>query len=73
MRLTPVAALFLILLIGCERYETSEDERLDMNSFTREWTGPYGGVPNFTNLNLDDLKSALIMGCLLYTSPSPRD
>ena len=62
MRLIPVAALFLILLIGCERYETSEDERLDMNSFTREWTGPYGGVPNFTDLNLDDLKSALIMG-----------
>ena len=62
MRLIPVAALFLMLLIGCERYETPEDERLDMNSFTREWTGPYGGVPNFTDLNLDDLKSALIMG-----------
>ena len=62
MRLIPVAALFLMLLIGCERYEASEDERLDMNSFTREWTGPYGGVPNFTDLNLDDLKSALIMG-----------
>ncbi len=62
MRLIPVAALFLMLLIGCERYEASEDERLDMNSFTREWTGPYGGVPNFTDLNLNDLKSALIMG-----------
>ena len=29
------------------------------NSFLNDWTGPYGGVPAFTDYKLQDLKPAL--------------
>lgn len=37
----------------------TEDPR--MNTFLREWDGPYQGVPTFDDLDLNDLKPALIL------------
>lgn len=48
---------------------TSADESMDMveeaiasNPLLVEWTGPYGGVPNFDAASLDDLEAAVEAG-----------
>ena len=35
---------------------------MDSNALLAEWTGPYGGVPAFDKMDLDDLKPALETG-----------
>jgi len=49
------------------------------NQILQEWTGPYGGIPAFDKMNLDDLKPALEEGMalslaeidLIANSPDP--
>lgn len=42
---------------------TTESELTDMqNPLLTEWSGPYGGVPAFDKMDLDDLRSALEHG-----------
>ncbi len=35
---------------------------MDGHALLAEWTGPYGGVPAFDKMDLDDLKPALETG-----------
>ena len=37
-------------------------DSVDTNALLAEWTGPYGGVPAFDKMDLDDLKPALEAG-----------
>ena len=52
--------LVIILLHGCGQSKT--ELKMDENPLLKEWTGPYGGVPSFNEMNLNDLKEALIQG-----------
>ncbi len=42
--------------------DQSKDATLDDNILLAEWTGPFGGVPAFENMNLDALEPALENG-----------
>ena len=57
-----------ILISACDRSTTEPEptasEPVDqekMNVVLQEWTGPYGGVPPFDRIELEDLKPALEM------------
>lgn len=58
------AFLFLALLslsIACNQQEEKEKPMID-NPLLQEWTGPYGGVPAFDKMKLEDVKDAMITG-----------
>ena len=64
-----IAFVFLLLIIapGCAPNQ-DEAEMTSDNQLLQEWTGPYGGVPAFDKMNLDDLKPALEEGMALSLS-----
>ncbi len=55
-----VASAFLIMSCN-QNKETVSDKELS-NVLLQEWTGPYGGVPAFDKMNINDIKSALEKG-----------
>jgi peptidyl-dipeptidase Dcp len=66
MMLLAVAAC--IALAGCTESANvaGEEQEPVENPLLAEWTGPYGGVPAFDRMNLDDLKPALEKGMELH-------
>lgn len=56
--------LFLsLLLVSCGEKKVEETQVPTIeNILLQEWTGPYGGVPAFDQMNLEDVKPAMIQG-----------
>jgi peptidyl-dipeptidase Dcp len=70
MKVTIVVKMLLaaqsLLLLGCTAADDTTEspdgglaENAMQNPLLAEWTGPYGGVPAFDKMKLDDLKPAL--------------
>ena len=52
--------LTTIVLFGCKQ-EKEEAPMVD-NLLLKEWTGPYGGVPAFDQMKVEDVKDAMLLG-----------
>ena len=52
--------LSVILMMGCNKDKTTET-KFD-NALLEEWTGPYGGVPAFDRMKVQDVKPAVLKG-----------
>ncbi|WP_372801522.1 M3 family metallopeptidase [Lutibacter sp.] len=50
------------VLISCNQTKEKEEKMQTQNVLLQEWTGPYGGVPAFDKMNIDDIKPALEKG-----------
>ncbi|QCK15685.1 peptidase M3 [Mangrovivirga cuniculi] len=52
-------------MVSCNQ-ETNQTEEKDMsdinNPLLKEWTGPYGGVPAFDKVKIEDVKPAMLKG-----------
>ncbi|MHC2993207.1 peptidase M3 [Pontibacter sp. HJ8] len=67
--------LALLALASCTSVQTQEQsqqtqstavqKQAETNPLLKEWTGPYGGVPAFDQMNLADLKPAMEKGMAL--------
>ena len=55
----PLAAL---ALVACGAPAGDESKKMNGNVLLAEWTGPYGGVPAFDEMKLEDLKPAWFGG-----------
>ncbi len=57
----------VIALVGCKEDIKTETENISMseNILLQEWTGPYGGVPAFDEMKVQDVKSAMETGMKL--------
>ncbi len=62
------AILFLALLslsIACNQQEEKE-KPMNENPLLQEWKGPYGGVPAFDKMKLEDIKEAMLLGMEMH-------
>ena len=50
------------ILISCNQTKEKEEKMQTQNILLQKWTGPYGGVPAFDKMNIDDIKPALEKG-----------
>ena len=51
--------LAIVVLVSCKN-ETKEP--IVDNVLLKEWTGPYGGVPAFDQMKIEDVKAAMLQG-----------
>ncbi len=56
-----LSTLCCLAIISCNQPKEKADN-MNENLLLQEWTGPYGGVPAFDKMNLQDLKAALEKG-----------
>lgn len=58
----------LAVLAGCAQPEETTTEKTQMsdNPLLQEWTGPYGGVPAFDQMKVEDVQSAIEEGMKLH-------
>ncbi len=54
--------LFLIFIAVFDCNAQNTEEPLIENVFLKEWTGPYGGVPAFDQMKVEDVKAGMILG-----------
>ena len=52
--------IVIITIISCKKEK--EEEPLVDNLLLKEWTGPYGGVPAFDQMKVEDVKAGMIQG-----------
>ena len=52
--------LTTIVFISCKQ-EKDQEPMVD-NLLLKEWTGPYGGVPAFDQMKVEDVKDAMLLG-----------
>ncbi|MEO1009911.1 MAG: M3 family metallopeptidase [Bacteroidota bacterium] len=57
-------ATLLLALMGCKQKEAPKPE--SKNVLLQEWTGPYGGVPTFDQMKVEDVKPAILQGIELH-------
>lgn len=57
-----VASTMLIACSPSEKQETKQEKSMIENVLLQEWEGPYGGVPAFDKMKLEDVKPALLKG-----------
>ncbi|MBT8296831.1 MAG: M3 family metallopeptidase, partial [Maribacter sp.] len=50
--------LTLVVLVNCKK----EKEPMIDTILLKEWTGPYGGVPAFDQIKVEDVKDAMLLG-----------
>jgi peptidyl-dipeptidase Dcp len=55
----------MMLVAACAGQSTDHDAAVAGNALLAEWAGPYGGVPAFDKMYLDDIKPALEAGMAL--------
>ena len=59
-------AFMLLLLIGamvsCKQEKQEDQTAMSSNVLLQEWTGPYGGVPAFDQMKVEDVKEAMLQG-----------
>jgi peptidyl-dipeptidase Dcp len=63
-----IPATILLAMSACTEQAT-EDQTTDVensNILLNEWTGPYGGVPAFDKMKVEDVKPAMIKGMELH-------
>jgi peptidyl-dipeptidase Dcp len=53
----------MLILVSCNQ-ETEEIPKVD-NLLLKEWVGPYGGVPAFELMKVEDVKAAMLQGMKL--------
>jgi len=51
----------MVVFSSCAQKETKEKPMVD-NVLLKEWTGPYGGVPAFDKMKVEDIKEAILKG-----------
>ena len=51
----------LVVLSSCAQKETKEKPMVD-NVLLKEWAGPFGGVPAFDKMKVEDIKEAILKG-----------
>ena len=51
--------LAIVALVSCK--QETEEPMVD-NLLLKEWTGPYGGVPAFDQMKVEDVKPAMLQG-----------
>ena len=49
----------LIVMVSCKQ---DKEEPMADNVLLKEWTGPYGGVPAFDQMKVEDVKEAMLLG-----------
>ncbi|MGB5322978.1 MAG: M3 family peptidase, partial [Lutimonas sp.] len=52
----------LVAFVGCNQEKTKEEKPMETNVLLKDWTGPYGGVPAFDKMKVEDVKSAMMRG-----------
>jgi len=57
-----IAVFTLLIAISCTPAPEQEQASPESNILLQEWTGPYGGLPAFDQMNLADVKSAMERG-----------
>ncbi len=57
-----LGVLLAIGLVSCGQNETSVQEPTNKNIHLQEWTGPYGGVPAFDKMDVNQIKEAVLLG-----------
>lgn len=62
MCLPLLSAVLVITSCGNKKEETKKQEPVIDNVLLKEWEGPYGGVPAFDKMKLEDVKPALLQG-----------
>lgn len=69
-KLNTLTISILIIFISCnkkkETVKTKQPAIEITNILLQKWTGPYGGVPVFDQMNIDDVKPALKKGIELH-------
>ena len=53
---------FIMALTNCKQTKENEQTMETNNVLLSEWIGPYGGVPAFDKMNIEDIKSAFEFG-----------
>lgn len=56
-----LALLFIALITIQGRAQKTDDPMVD-NELLKEWVGPYGGVPAFDQMKIEDVRTAMIRG-----------
>ncbi|WP_372792599.1 M3 family metallopeptidase [Lutibacter sp.] len=62
---TPKSIMIFSLIIAftsCNQNKEKDQTMQTNNILLQEWTGPYGGVPAFDKMNINDVKNALEVG-----------
>ena len=49
----------LIVMVSCKQ---EKEQPMADNVLLKEWTGPYGGVPAFDQMKVEDVKEAMLLG-----------
>ena len=59
-----VSLIVLMAFVSCKQDDKKieNDNSMGTNVFLEEWTGPYGGVPAFDKMKIDELKAAVEKG-----------
>ena len=55
--------LTMLVLISCKK--ENDNEPIVDNILLKEWTGPYGGVPAFDKMKVEDVQDAMLKGMAL--------
>ena len=70
MSKTTLATLILaatITITACNKAPQEKEEKtMEENVLLQEWTGPFGGVPAFDKMKLEDVKPAMLRGMELH-------
>ena len=51
-----------VMLTSCKNNDANDTKFMTDNVLLQEWTGPYGGVPAFDKMNVEDIKKAMQKG-----------
>ena len=57
-----IFVLVIMTFLGCNQENKTEEKAMETNVLLKEWTGPYGGVPAFDLMKVQDVKSAMLQG-----------
>ena len=52
----------LVMFTSCKDNVNKDTQKMADNLLLQEWTGPYGGVPAFDKMNVEDIKGAMQKG-----------
>lgn len=52
----------LLVFVGCKQDQSEKETYMTDNALLKEWTGPYGGVPAFDQMKVEDVKEAVETG-----------
>ncbi|MCP4882207.1 MAG: M3 family metallopeptidase [Flavobacteriales bacterium] len=52
----------LMTFMGCNQENKTEEKAMESDVLLKQWTGPYGGIPAFDQMKVEDVKSAMIRG-----------